>query len=98
LQENKEHERRVQTKMLDSVLQEILTGKYRDADWFTGVVMRAKNADENEWKHGVLRERTDKYIEGVDLTRMFRDKLKPTATATSIKRGSPSRDSLESLE
>ena len=37
-----------------------------------------RESGETHWLNGALRDRTEKYIDGEDLARLFREKLKPT--------------------
>ena len=72
----REAQARAHAKLLDSLLQDVLTGKFRDTHWFTGINVRLKK--DTHWQHGVLKDRMDKYIDGADLARLFREKLQPS--------------------
>jgi len=65
----------VQAKLLDTLLQDILTGKFRDTHWFSGIKVHRET--ETHWLNGALRDNTEKYIDGTDLARLFREKLQP---------------------
>jgi hypothetical protein len=64
---------RAHAKLLDTLLQDVLTGKFRDTHWFTGIQVHREQ--DTHWQHGVLKDRMERYIDGSDLARLFREKL-----------------------
>ena len=48
----REAQSRTHAKLLDSLLQDILTGKFRDTHWLSGIEVHRQA--ETHWQHGVL--------------------------------------------